>query len=377
MLSKKKVLAEHKKLKGKIGIALKAPINSLKDLNIYYTPGVGAVALHVSRHKKSFRELTIKNNTVLIVSDGSAVLGLGNIGPEGALPVMEGKAMLFKKFANIDAFPIVLNTQEPDEIIKTVQYISPAFGGINLEDISAPRCFYIEEQLKKKLNIPVMHDDQHGTAIVVLAGLINACTAARKKIKEAKIVIIGAGAAGSAVANILKKFGVRKIVVVDRTGILVPGRKNLNTYKKVLAKLTNPEKFSGTLKDAMRDADAVVGVSGPNVIKSEHIKLMNPRPIVFALSNPNPEILPNKAMRAGAYIVATGRSDFPNQINNALAFPGVFRGALDNQVREITDGMKIKAAYALASIVKKPTPQRIIPSIFDKRIVKAIARVIR
>lgn len=372
-----KSLEIHKKLGGKIEAALKAPINSLRDLKIYYTPGVGAVASHIAKHPKDLRQMTIKGNSVLIVSDGSAVLGLGNIGPQGALPVMEGKAMLFKKFAGIDAFPVVLATQDPREIVKTVQYLSPAFGGINLEDISAPRCFNIEKELIDSLDIPVMHDDQHGTAIVVLAGLINAFKVVGKNLKKSKIVVLGAGAAGTAVTKILKKVGVKQILVIDRNGIIYRGRKNLNEHKKEIAELTNPRNIKGELKDALINADAVVGVSGPGLVKKEHIRLMAKRPVVFALSNPTPEIMPQEAEKAGAYIVATGRSDFPNQINNALAFPGVFRGALDNKIKKITDKMKIKASYAIASLIKNPAPNKIIPPIFDKRIIKVVARSIK
>ncbi|MEK7624632.1 MAG: NADP-dependent malic enzyme [Patescibacteria group bacterium] len=372
-----KALKLHKKLKGKIEISLKAPIVSLEDLKIFYTPGVGAVASHLAKHPEDLSEMTIKNNTILIVSDGSAVLGLGNIGPGGALPVMEGKAMIFKQFAGINAFPLVLATQDADEIVKTIQYLSPAFGGINLEDISAPRCFDIEERLIDSLDIPVMHDDQHGTAIVVLAGLINAFKASRRELQKSKIVILGAGAAGAAIAKMLKKAGIKEIIVIDRKGIIAPGRGDLNFSKKELAEITNPKNIKGEFKDAIQDADAVIGVSGPGLIKYEHIKLMAKNPIVFALANPTPEIMPQEARRGGAFIIATGRSDFPNQINNALAFPGVFRGALDNKVKKITDQIKMKAAYAIASMIKKPTPRNIVPSIFNKKLVKTVAKVIK
>lgn len=372
-----KALELHKKLGGKIEISLKAPIRSPEDLKIFYTPGVGSVASHLAKHPEDLREMTIKGNSVLVVSDGSAVLGLGNIGPEGALPVMEGKAMLFKKFAGIDAFPLVLRTQNPDEIVKTVQYLSPAFGGINLEDISAPRCFDIEKRLIDSLDIPVMHDDQHGTAIVVLAGLVNAFGVARKKLQKSKIVILGAGAAGNAVAKILNVVGAKEIIVVDRKGIIVSNRKDLNPYKKELVRITNPKNIKGGLRGAMRGADAVIGVSGPGLLTAEHIQLMAEKPIVFSLANPTPEIMPQEARRGGAYIVATGRSDFPNQVNNALSFPGVFRGALDNKVQKITNKMKIKAAHAIASMVKNPTPKNIIPSILNKGLVGAVAKSIR
>lgn len=373
----REVLKKHRKIKGKIGIMLKAKIQGAKDLKTYYTPGVGTISTHLARHPEALRAMTIKGNSILIVSDGSAVLGLGNIGPAAALPVMEGKAMLFKKFGNIDAYPIVLATQDPEEIIKTIKYISPAFGGINLEDISAPRCFEIERRLINELAIPVMHDDQHATAIVVLAGLLNALKVGRKKLNKIKIVILGAGAAGNAVAKILKKVGARQILVLDRQGIIAPSRKGLDLYKKELARLTNSKNIRGELKNAVKDTDVIIGVSGPKLIKPEHIRLMKPQPIIFALSNPVPEIMPEAAKKAGAFIIATGRSDFPNQINNALVFPGLFRGALDHKIKRITDGTKIRTAYAIASLVKKPSRQKIIPSIFDKNLVKTVAKAIK
>lgn len=370
-------IEKHKKLGGKIAIVAKGKITSMRDLSIYYTPGVASVSLYIAKHKKSARDFTIKKNSVAVVSDGSAVLGLGNIGPLGALPVMEGKAMIFKEFASVDAFPVVLDTQDVDEIVLVVKAIAPGFGGINLEDISAPRCFEIEDRLKKELSIPVMHDDQHGTAIVVLAGLINAFKAAGKSMKKAKIAIVGAGAAGTSIAKLMKLYGVGDIIVVDRKGIIHKKRRSLLAHKKKLAVITNKKGISGSIEDALEGADAVVGVSGPNKISSRDVKNMNTKAIVFALANPIPEIMPLVAARAGAYIVATGRSDFPNQINNALVFPGVFRGALDNSVRNITDDMKIRAAKKLASLVKHPTRKRIIPNVLDKRVVKAIASVIK
>lgn len=373
----KKALKLHRKLHGKIEVALKAPIRSPKDLKLFYTPGVGAVASYLAKHPNDLRAMTIKGNTILIVSDGSAVLGLGNIGPAGALPVMEGKAMLFKKFAGINAFPIILGTQDSDEIVSTIQNIAPAFGGINLEDISAPRCFEIERRLIETLDIPVMHDDQHGTAIVVLAGLLNAMKVVGKKLSASKVVILGAGAAGNGIAKMFVHAGVKDIIMVDRKGIISKKRYGLDIHKKELARLTNLKNVSGALSDAMRGADVVIGVSGPGLISAEHIQSMAKRPIVFALSNPVPEIFPREAKKAGAYIIATGRSDFPNQVNNALAFPGVFRGALDNRVKKITDSMEIKAAYAIASLVKRPKRDNIIPSIFNKKLVDAVAKSIR
>ena len=367
----------HEKLKGKIEIRSKAPLKTKKDLSIFYTPGVGAVSSYLAKHKNKSRELTIKNNSVAVVSDGSAVLGLGNLGPEGAIPVMEGKAMIFKEFAGIDAFPIVLDTQKTGEIINIVKNIAPVFGGINLEDISAPRCFEIEKQLKEILDIPVFHDDQHGTAIAVLAALINAFWIANKKINESKIVILGAGAAGIAISNLLLKYGTGELIVLDSKGVICKSREDMNEYKKQISQKTNGKNISGMLDEAIVGADVVIGVSAPRAIKPRHIKLMAKKPIVFALSNPIPEIMPIEAKKAGAFIIATGRSDFQNQINNALVFPGVFRGALDNRVKKITDDMKIKSAKNLAALIKKPAPDKIIPSVFDKKVVNAVANSIR
>lgn len=369
-------LARHRQLQGKIGIYSKAPLKSADDLKIYYTPGVGAVSSYLAAHKNQARSFTLKGNTVAVISDGSRVLGLGNIGPIGALPVMEGKAMIFKEFAGIDAFPIVLATQDVKEIVATIQHISPVFGAINLEDIAAPKCFDIEKQLQDTLDIFVMHDDQHATAIVVLAGLLNAFKVAKKNLKTSNIVMIGAGAAGSATARLLISYGAQNLVVVDQKGILSSKRKGINPYQQELARMTNRRNTQGTLKNALVQADALVGLSAGNIVKPEYIRQMQRRPIVFALANPVPEIMPQEAKKAGAFIVATGRSDFENQINNALVFPGVFRGVLDHGVTRITQAIKIKAAENLAALVKKPTPQKIIPSIFDRRIVKAISSVI-
>jgi len=366
----------HRSLKGKISVIGKAKVKSLADLNLVYTPGVGAVSTYLSKNKKETRNLTIKGNSVAIISDGSAVLGLGNIGPEGALPVMEGKALLFKEFAGIDAFPIVLATQDVEEIIKTVKNIAPVFGGVNLEDISAPRCFEIEERLKKELDIPVMHDDQHGTAIVVLAALINAFKVVKKNMKKATVVVAGAGAAGTAITKLLLLYGVGDVIVLDSKGIIEKGRSDLNKSKKKLAAITNKNGRKGDLRQALLTADAVIGVSGPNTIKASDIKLMAGEAIVFGLANPIPEIMPDEAKKGGAAVVATGRSDFPNQVNNSLVFPGVFRGALDRGVGEITDAMKLKAAKALAKLVRTPTAEKIIPTVFEKGVVKAVASAI-
>ncbi len=384
----KKSLALHKKLGGKIETKNKVAIKNVNDLSVCYTPGVGAVSKAIADDKNLVWDLTVRKNTVAVVSDGSAVLGLGNIGPEAALPVMEGKVMLFKRFANVDAVPIVLNTQDPEEIIKIVKAIAPSFGGINLEDISAPRCFYIEERLKKELDIPVMHDDQHGTAIVVLAALINALKVIKKDIAKVKIVIAGAGAAGTGITKILLQYGAKNIITHDSSGAIYFDRGNLNESKKQIANITNlgcknnppagrSKCETGNLAETIKNADVFIGVSAPNILTAEMIKTMADKSIVFVLSNHVPEIMPETAKKAGAFIIATGRSDFSNQINNVLAFPGIFRGALDARVKMITDEMKIKAAKNLAKIVKKPTPERIIPSVFDKGVVKAVAKAIK
>ncbi len=370
-------MAKHRTLGGKISVVSKVPLKTLRDLSLYYTPGVAEVSTYLAKHKEKLREYTIKKNSVAVVSDGSAVLGLGNIGPEGALPVMEGKAMIFKEFAGIDAFPIVLATQDVEEIIETVVRIAPVFGGINLEDISAPRCFAIEGELKRRLTIPVMHDDQHGTAIVVLAALINAFKVVKKDIRRATIVIAGAGAAGTATAKLIKQFGVGDIIMLDRGGILSKHRHGLSPEKKELVGFTNHEHRMGGIAEALFGADAVIGVSGPNTIHERDVRKMARLAIVFALANPVPEVMPEAAKKAGAAVVASGRSDFPNQVNNALVFPGVFRGALDHGVRQITEEMKLKAAKALAGLIKRPTAGNIIPSVFDKRVVRAVAGAIR
>lgn len=373
----KKALAVHKKLRGKIEIAPKSQVQSKEDLSIFYTPGVGAVSSYLALHRDEVRNYTMKGNTVAVVSDGSAVLGLGNIGPEGALPVMEGKAMLFKALANVDAFPIVLATQNIDEIVATVERIAPVFGGINLEDIAAPRCFEIEEKLRSKLNIPVFHDDQHGTALVVLAGLINAAKVAGHKFGMLRVVINGAGAAGQAIAELLLLAGIQDITLVDSKGVVGPKRRDLDSFKQKLLKKTNPRQIDGSLADAVQGAHVLVGVSRAGAFTAEHIQLMDKKSIVFALANPVPEIMPEAALSAGAWVVATGRSDFPNQINNSLGFPGIFRGALDHKVKEITQAMLVKAAKNLARLVKRPTREHIIPHTFDAGVVTVVARAIR
>lgn len=373
----KKALAVHKKYGGKIRVSSVSKIKNKNDLSLLYTPGVGAVSSYVAKNKKEARDYTISGRMVAVISDGSAVLGLGNIGPEGALPVMEGKAAIFKEFANVDAFPIVLATQNKDEVVETIKNIAPTFAGINLEDFSAPDCFYIEERLKKELNIPVIHDDQHGTAIVTLAGLINASKVVGKKLQSLKVVISGAGAAGTAISKLLLLAGIKNILVLDSKGIISKNRTDLNDEKKSLAEITNPNLVDGDLSTALNGADAVVGVSGPNIMNREHVRLMAKDSIVFALANPVPEIMPDEARQGGAKVIATGRSDFNNQINNALVFPGMFRGALDKKVTKITDETKLQAAKNLAGIIKKPTSNKIIPDIFDKKVVSAVARAVK
>lgn len=367
----------HKKLRGKIEILSKYKIKNKNDLSLLYTPGVGGVSTHLAQNPKDTNLYTSRGNMVAVVSDGSAVLGLGNIGPEGALPVMEGKAAIFQNFAGINAFPIVLSTQNTEEIIQTVKAIAPSFGAINLEDISAPRCFEIEERLKKELNIPIMHDDQHGTAMVVLAGTINALKVRGTKDKNIKIVINGAGAAGLAITKMLLEYGFTEIIVVDSLGAIYKGRVDMNDEKIKLAQKTNKKNIKGGLEEVLKNADLFIGVSKAGILKAEFIKIMNTKPIIFALANPVPEIMPDIAKSSGAFIVATGRSDFPNQLNNALGFPGIFRGALDNKVRDITDAMLVKASIALAKLVKNPTQENIIPNIFDKNVVKVVAKSIK
>ncbi len=375
----KRALALHKKLGGKIRIIPAVPVRNRADLSLVYTPGVGYVSSYVAKHQNEARLYTMKGRMVAVISDGSAVLGLGNIGALGALPVMEGKCALFKTFADVDAVPIVLDTQDTDEIVDTVLRIAPAFGGINLEDIAAPKCFEIERRIIDRLDIPVMHDDQHGTAIVCLAGLINAMKVVKKELNKSWVTVSGVGAAGVATMKLLKKYapGV-KIIAVDSTGIVWSGRDDLNSTKRDLIKQKVIfAEDGGDLEKALLDADVFLGLSRPGVITADMIKKMNKKPIIFAMANPTPEIMPHEAKKGGAAVIATGRSDFPNQVNNSLAFPGVFRGALDNGVRRITDDMKIKAAKAIAGLIKKPTSQKILPDMFDTRVAKNVARVIR
>ena len=373
-------LEKHKLTKGKIAISSKfGEVKTKDDLSIAYTPGVAAVSTLLAKQPELAPEYSIKSNTVAVVSDGSAVLGLGNIGPFGALPVMEGKALLFKEFANVDAFPVVLETQDPDEVINIVKNIAPGFGGINLEDFAAPKCFYIENKLKEILNIPVMHDDQHGTAIVVLAALINALKLANLTKEDTKIVICGAGAAGTAIAKLLNLYGFKDLIIVDSKGIISQDRSDLNDAKKEFLTFTNPQNLNGDLSQAMIGRHVFIGVSGPNIATGDMVKTMAEKPIIFTMANPIPEIDPVAAKEAGAFIIGTGRSDQPNQINNVLAFPGVFRGALDNKVSKITDQMKLAAAQALADYVKNSelAVDFILPSPLDKNVVNVIASAIK
>jgi len=373
----RQALALHKKLGGKIRVHSAMPVKNRATLALVYTPGVAAVSTFVAQNPTLAREYTIKGKMVAVISDGSAVLGLGNIGALGALPVMEGKCALFKELGGVDAFPIVLDTQDTDKIVETILAIAPGFGGINLEDFSAPRCFDIEKRLKEKLAIPVMHDDQHGTAIAVLAGLINAAKVVRKKLPALRVVISGAGAAGTAIAKLLLLAGISDIILLDSKGTITHGRHGLSGHKLELSEATNPRTVAGGLDEALEGADVFIGVSGPALMNRLQVGLMAEKPIVFAMANPVPEIMPEEAKKGGAYVIATGRSDYPNQINNSLVFPGVFRGALKNRVSKITDDMKLRAAKNLAALVGKPSAEKIIPDPFDKRVVPAVAKAIR
>lgn len=375
---KELAIKQAQKYGGKLSVVPKIEINNRRDLSIAYTPGVAAVSSAIAQDRALARVLTTKKNTVAVVSDGSAVLGLGNIGAEAAMPVMEGKAALFKQFADVDAVPIVLATQDTEEIIQIVKAIAPTFGGINLEDISAPRCFEIEQRLIAECDIPVFHDDQHGTAIVVLAALFNSLKLVNKKLEDVHIVINGGGSAG---LSICKKFllaGARHITVVDRFGIICEGDESLAPHHAEIARVTNRERREGGLEDALKGADVFVGVSAPGVLKPDYIKGMGEKPIIFAMANPTPEIFPDEALAAGAYIVGTGRSDFPNQINNVLAFPGIFRGALDAQARKITPEMQIAAARGIASLIPEEalSTTNIIPDAFEKGVAQVVAKAV-
>ncbi|MCY6957754.1 NAD(P)-dependent malic enzyme [Clostridium brassicae] len=366
----------HEENKGKVEVISKISVKNRDDLSIAYTPGVAEPCKKIYEDNDNVYKYTSKGNLVAVVSDGTAVLGLGDIGPEAAMPVMEGKAILFKEFSGIDAFPICLDTKDVDEIVKTVKYLAPTFGGINLEDISAPRCFEIERRLKEELNIPVFHDDQHGTAIVVLAGLLNALKVVNKNLEQGKIVINGAGSAGISICKLLLLAGAKNIVVCDKKGALVEGAEWMNGEQKKIAKHTNRNFEKGTIKEIIKEKDVFIGVSGPNVLNADMVSTMNNDSIVFAMANPSPEIMPNEAKRGGARVVATGRSDFPNQINNVLVFPGIFRGALDARASDITEEMKIAAAKAIASIVtdEELNEDYIIPDAFNKKVVLAVSK---
>ena len=377
----KQSLALHKRLAGKIETAIKIGIETKEDLSLLYSPGVAQPCIEISKDPSSVYDYTLKGNTIAIVSDGSAILGIGNLGASAAIPVMEGKAMLFKKFGGVNAFPICLDTQDTEEIIETIRRIAPVFGGINLEDISSPRCFEIEERLQD-LGIPVFHDDQHGTAIVVLAGLINACKVLGKNLSDLKVVINGAGAAGIAITKMLKCIGyddaiectsVKDVIVCDTKGIIHSGRKDLNKVKIGLLDYTNIDDISGSLKDALENADVFIGVSGPGMLHESEVHTMATNPVIFACANPTPEISPEEAFKGGAAIVGTGRSDLPNQVNNVLAFPGLFRGALNAKATVITPGMKLAAAYAIAECVENPTWDKIIPCILDLTVADKVA----
>ncbi len=375
----KKALELHRQWKGKIDTTAKAAVKTREDLAIAYTPGVAAPCREIHDNREEVYTYTIKQNTVAVVSDGSAVLGLGNIGPEAAMPVMEGKCVLFKEFGGVNAFPICLDTQDTEEIIATVKAIAPTFGGINLEDISAPRCFEIETRLKEELDIPVFHDDQHGTAIVVLSGLINALKLTGKDKAECKIVISGAGSAGVAITNLLLRYGFKDIILCNSKGIVSKDSPRLNWMQEKMLDVTNPRGLSGSLADAMVGADIFIGVSAPGIVTEDMVKSMNDDPIIFSLANPIPEIMPDVAKKAGARIVATGRSDFPNQINNVVAFPGIFKGALEGRASAITEDMKLAAAKALASLVSddKLSEDFIMPEAFDPRASEVVAEEVK
>ncbi len=379
MTINEKALELHKTWNGKLETVSKTPVRSREDLSLAYTPGVAEPCKVIAENKDAAYTYTWKSNTVAVVSDGSAVLGLGNIGPYAAMPVMEGKAVLFKEFGGVNAVPICLDTQDTEEIIRAVTYLAPGFGGINLEDISAPRCFEIEERLKQILDIPVFHDDQHGTAIVVLAGIINALKVVKKQAVDCKVVVNGAGSAGVAITKLLLKYGFSNVIMCDKAGILSKTSEGLNWMQENMVKITNPRQETGSLADAMRGTDIFVGVSAPNIVTPDMVKTMNPDAILFAMANPVPEIMPDLARAAGARIVGTGRSDFPNQINNVVAFPGIFKGALEGRAKQITEEMKLAAAKAIASLVSedKLNEDYIMPEAFDPTVAKVVAQAVR
>lgn len=379
MTVNEKALELHKKWNGKLETIAKSPVKSREDLSLAYTPGVAQPCKVIAADKEAAYTYTMKANTVAVVSDGSAVLGLGNIGPYAAMPVMEGKAVLFKEFGGINAVPICLDTQDTEEIIKAVTWLAPGFGGINLEDISAPRCFEIEERLKEILDIPVFHDDQHGTAIVVLAGIINALKIVKKEKENCKVVVNGAGSAGVAIAKLLLTYGFRNVIMCDKVGIVSKSTKGLNWMQEKMACITNPYNETGTLADAMKGADIFVGVSAPDIVTSEMVASMNNDSILFAMANPTPEIMPDAAKAAGARVVGTGRSDFPNQVNNVVAFPGIFKGALEGRATKITEEMKLAAAIAIAGLVPESelSEDNIMPEAFNPKVAEVVANAVK
>ena len=379
MTNDEKAIELHRNWNGKIETTPKSHVNTREDLALAYTPGVAAPCRIIAENKAEVYNYTLKANTVAVVSDGSAVLGLGNIGPEAAMPVMEGKCVLFKEFGGVNAFPIVLATQDTEEIIQAVKVIAPTFGGINLEDISAPRCFEIEERLKKELDIPVFHDDQHGTAIVVLAGIINALRVVHKEKETCRVVVNGAGSAGIAITKLLLRYGFKDVTMCDRLGIIGPDYPDLNWMQKEMTQVTNLDRKTGTLADAMKSADIFVGVSAPGIVTKEMVQSMNKDAILFAMANPTPEIMPDLAKEAGARVIGTGRSDFPNQVNNVVAFPGIFKGALEGHAKEITEEMKLAAATALADLVPEEqlSDDFILPEAFDPRVSEVVAKAVR
>lgn len=379
MTTGEKALALHKEWNGKLETVSKSPVKSREALSLAYTPGVAEPCKVIAEDKEAAYTYTMKANTVAVVSDGSAVLGLGNIGPHAAMPVMEGKAVLFKEFGNVNAVPICLDTQDTEEIIKAVTYLAPGFGGINLEDISAPRCFEIEERLKATLDIPVFHDDQHGTAIVVLAGIINGLKVVNKKKEDCRVVVNGAGSAGVAITKLLLTYGFTNVIMCDKIGILSKDTDGLNWMQEKMVQVTNPANETGSLADALKGADIFVGVSAPGIVTKEMVASMNKDSILFAMANPVPEIMPDLAKEAGARVVGTGRSDFPNQVNNVVAFPGIFKGALEGRAKQITEEMKLAAANALASLVSEEdlNENNILPEAFDPRVAEAVANAVK
>ena len=379
MTIQEQALALHREWNGKLETVSKTPVNSREALSLAYTPGVAEPCKVIAKDKEAAYQYTMKANTVAVVSDGSAVLGLGNIGPHAAMPVMEGKAVLFKEFGGVNAVPICLDTQDTEEIIKAVTWLAPAYGGINLEDISAPRCFEIEERLKEILDIPVFHDDQHGTAIVVLAGIINALKVVGKQKENCRVVVNGAGSAGVAITKLLLTYGFTNVIMCDKVGIVSTSTEGLNWMQEKMAKITNPDNVTGTLADALKGADIFVGVSAPNIVTPEMVRSMAPDSILFAMANPTPDIMPDVAKAAGARVVGTGRSDFPNQVNNVVAFPGIFKGALEGRATQITEEMKLAAAAAIAGLVpdEELSEDNIMPEAFDPKVAELVAQAVR